>query len=121
MSAPVYPDPSRRLIVTAATLLASMMAVIDSTIASVALPHMQSSTGASTEQIMWVLTSYMIATAIATPLFGWLASRYGRKPIMLVPLAGFTIASMLCGAANDLVTVMLARVAQGGFGAGLHR
>jgi DHA2 family multidrug resistance protein len=101
-------------------MLASMMAVIDSTIASVALPFMQSSTAASSEQIMWVLTSYMIATAIAMPLSGWLANRFGRKLIMLGSLIGFTVASMLCGSANDLASLMLARIVQGACGAGLQ-
>jgi len=118
--ATAFPDPTRRTIITLVTMLASMMAVIDSTIASVALPFMQSTTSSSPEQIMWVLTSYMVATAIAMPLSGWLASRYGRKLVMLTSLAGFTLASMLCGSANDLTTLMLARVMQGAFGAGLQ-
>jgi len=115
-----YPDPIRQAIIAGAVLLGSMMVVIDSTIASVALPHMQAATGASIDQIVWVLTSYMIATAIATPLAGWLATRFGRKPVMLASLAGFTLASILCGAANDLGTLVLARALQGGSGAGLQ-
>ncbi len=118
--ATAFPDPARRTIITVAIMLASMMAVIDSTIASVALPFMQSATSASPEQIMWVLTSYMVATAIAMPLSGWLATRFGRKLVMLISLAGFTLASMLCGSANDLTTLMFARVMQGAFGAGLQ-
>ena len=120
MTEPAAIDPTRRLIVTIAALAGSMMVVIDSTIASVALPHMQSTTAASSEQVMWVLTSYMVATAIATPLAGWLASRFGRKLVMLASLAGFTLASMLCGAANDLTTLVGARVLQGISGAALH-
>jgi len=113
-------DPAARTLITLAAMTGSMMVVIDSTIASVALPHMQATTGASTEQVMWVLTSYMIATAIMTPLSGWLASRFGRKIIMLGSLAGFTLASMLCGSANDLATLVAARVLQGACGAGLQ-
>lgn len=100
-------------------MLASTMVAIDITIANVALPHMQSSLSASQDQIMWVLTSYIIASAIATPLSGWLAGRFGRKRVMVVSVGGFTIASALCGAANDLNTIVLARVLQGACGAGL--
>ncbi|MDE2405764.1 MAG: multidrug efflux MFS transporter [Sphingomonadales bacterium] len=120
MTAPPSPDPFRQAVLTASVLLGSMMVVIDSTIASVALPHIQASTGAAIDQIVWVLTSYMIATAIATPLSGWLATRFGRKPVMLASLAGFTLASMLCGVAGDLSTLVLARALQGASGAGLQ-
>ena len=120
MPSQTYPDPAKQLVITLAVLLGSMMVVIDSTIAGVALPHMQSATGASNDQIIWVLTSYMIATAIATPLSGWLATRFGRKLVMVVSMVGFTLASMLCGAANDLTTLVLARALQGVSGAGLQ-
>ncbi|MBU6266051.1 MAG: DHA2 family efflux MFS transporter permease subunit [Sphingomonadales bacterium] len=113
-------DPARRAIITGSVLLGSMMVVIDSTIASVALPHVQAATGASTDQIIWVLTSYMIATAIAMPLSGWLATRFGRKRVILASLAGFTLASMLCGVADDLATLVVARALQGASGAGLQ-
>ena len=72
---------------TLAAVLASAMVVMDSTIAGVALPHMQASTGATSSQIMWVMTSYMVATAISLPLSGWLASRFGKQPVMLASLA----------------------------------
>lgn len=120
MTPPAYPDPARRFIIMASALMGATMVVIDSTIAGVALPHMQSTTGASQEQIMWVLTSYMIATAIATPLSSWLAGRYGRKLVMLVSVVGFTVASVLCGAANSLEMLVAARVLQGISGAGLQ-
>jgi DHA2 family multidrug resistance protein len=100
-------------------MLASTMVAIDITIANVALPHMQASIGASPEQIIWVLTSYLIAGAIATPLSGWLAGRFGRKLVMVASVAGFTAASTLCGAANDLGMLVLARALQGAFGAAL--
>ncbi|MDB5723823.1 MAG: transporter, family, multidrug resistance protein [Novosphingobium sp.] len=114
-----YPDPTRRLLITIPAMLASTMVAVDITIANVALPHMESSLSASSEQVVWVLTSYLIATAIATPLSGWLASRYGRKLVMLVSVAGFTIASALCGAANSLTMILLARALQGACGAAL--
>lgn len=100
-------------------MLATTLVSIDSTIANVALPHIQSTVSASAEQIIWVLTSYLIASAIATPLSGWLAGRFGRKRVMLMSVAGFTLASLLCAISNDLPTLVLARAIQGISGAGL--
>jgi MFS transporter, DHA2 family, multidrug resistance protein len=117
--APVYPDKGRRLLIVGSSVLASMMFAVDTSIANVALPQMQASMSASQEQIIWVVTSYMIASAIATPLASWLANRYGRRPLLLISAAGFTIASMACGMANDLTTAVAARALQGIFGAGL--
>jgi len=114
-----YPDPVRRFFITLPTMIASTMVAVDITIANVALPHMQSTMSASQDQIVWVLTSYVIAGAIATPLSGWLASRYGRRPVMIVSVAGFTLASAGCGAANDLTAIVLARLLQGACGAAL--
>ncbi len=114
-----YPDPFRRFLITLPAMLAAMMVTVDITIANVALPHMQSALSASSDQIIWVLTSYLIAGAIATPLSGWLAGRYGRKLVMATSVAGFTIASTLCGASQDLTTIVLARALQGASGAAL--
>lgn len=100
-------------------MLASTMVAIDTTIANVALPHMQSTMSAGQEEIVWVLTSYLVAAAIATPLSGWLASRFGRKLMMLVSVGGFTAASLACGAANSLGMMVAARILQGVCGAGL--
>ena len=105
--------------ITAASMAASTMVAVDITIANVALPHMQATMSASQDQIVWVLTSYLVAGAIATPLTGWLASRYGRKPMMLISVAGFSIASFLCGIANNLEMIVFARLLQGAFGAGV--
>jgi DHA2 family multidrug resistance protein len=116
---PPYPDPFRRFLITVPAMLASTMVAVDITIANVALPHMQSSLAASSDQIVWVLTSYLIAGAIATPLSGWLATRYGRRLIMATSVIGFTLASALCGAGNDLSTVVIARALQGASGAAL--
>ena len=112
-----YPDPTRRLLITSCTMLAATMVTLDSTIANVALPHIQSTLSASPEQIVWVVTSYVIATAIATPLAGWLASRFGRKYVMAISVACFTIASAACGLAANLPTLVLFRFIQGLFGA----
>ncbi len=95
------------------------MVTLDATIANVALPHMQSTVSASQEQIIWVLTSYLVAEAIATPLSAWLAGRYGRKLIMVVSVIGFTASSAACGAAGSLMNLVLFRTLQGAFGAAL--
>jgi DHA2 family multidrug resistance protein len=114
-----YPDRARRWLITVSAMLAATMVAVDSTIANVALPHIQSTMSASAEQIIWVLTSYLIASAIATPLSGWLASRFGRKRVMLLSVTGFTLASLLCAVANNLSMLVLARAIQGISGAGL--
>ncbi|MPS69579.1 MAG: DHA2 family efflux MFS transporter permease subunit [Novosphingobium sp.] len=119
MPASPYPTPMRRLLITIPSMIASTMVAVDITIANVALPHMQASLSASQEQVLWVLTSYLVAGAIATPLSGWLAGRVGRKNVMLFSVAGFTAASALCGLATDLQTIILARFLQGACGAGL--
>ena len=92
---------------------------LDSTIANVALPHMQGSVAASADQITWVLTSYIVAAAIMTPLTGWLAGRIGRKRLMLASIIGFTIASGLCGLSTSLGELVGFRLLQGIFGAAL--
>ena len=83
--------------ITACVILATLMQALDSTIANVALPHMQGSVSASQDQINWVLTSYIAAAAIMTPPTGFLASRFGLKRLFLIAVTGFTVASMLCG------------------------
>ena len=115
----LYPDPTARRLITTSLMMATTMVALDGTIANVALPHMQSSVSASQEQIVWVLTSYLIATAVATPLSGWLADRFGRKRVMLISVAGFTLASMACGIATNLHELVLYRLVQGLCGAGL--
>jgi DHA2 family multidrug resistance protein len=105
--------------ITASIMLANIMQGVDNTIANVALPHIQGSLSASQDQIAWVLTSYIVAAAIMMPLTGWLAGRFGIKYIFLVSVAGFTIASALCGAATSLSELVLFRTLQGVCGAGL--
>jgi DHA2 family multidrug resistance protein len=77
-------DIANRIPITGAMMLATLMNTLDSTIANVALPHMQGSLSASQDQATWVLTSYILATAIMTPLSGWLSLKIGRKPMLLV-------------------------------------
>src|SRR5229473_2546939 len=105
--------------VTASIMLATFMQGVDTTIANVALPHMQGSFSCSQDQIAWVVTSYIVACAIMTPLTGWLAGRFGIKYVFLVSVAGFTIASALCGAATSLAQLVIYRVLQGICGAAL--
>jgi DHA2 family multidrug resistance protein len=105
--------------ITISIMLATLMNALDTTIANVALPHIQGSVSASAEQITWVLTSYIVAAAIMTPMTGWLSGRIGRKLLFLISIVGFTIASMLCGAATSLFGIVLFRLLQGLFGASL--
>jgi len=100
-------------------MTASIMQVLDTTIANVALPRIQGSLSATQDQMAWVLTSYIVAAAIMTPMSGWLSGRFGRKRIVLFSIAGFTVASMLCGIAQSLPQMVLARLAQGACGAAL--
>ena len=100
-------------------MLATLMQVIDSTIANVALPDMQGSLSATQDQAAWILTSYIVAAAIATPATGWLAARFGRRHLLVVAIAGFTVASVLCGIATSIGEMVAFRVLQGLFGAAL--
>src|SRR6202049_3505222 len=110
---------SNRLAITVCVILATLMQALDTTIANVALPYMQGSVSASQDEIAWVLTSYIVAAAIMTPPTGYLTSRVGLKRLFLVSIAGFTVASMLCGMAQSLVEIVLFRVLQGLCGAAL--
>ena len=104
-------------LLTAAIMVAVIMQVLDTTIANVALPHMRASLGASQDEINWVLTSYIVASAIATPLTGWFSDRLGRRKLLLGAVVGFTAASLLCGIATSLEEMVLFRVIQGVCGA----
>jgi DHA2 family multidrug resistance protein len=105
--------------VTICAMTATIMQALDTTIANVALPYMQGSLSASQDQINWVLTSYIVAAAIMTAPVGWIANRFGRKRIFIVCSAGFTIASVMCGLAQDINQMVLFRLLQGVFGAAL--
>jgi DHA2 family multidrug resistance protein len=105
--------------VTICTVLATLMQSLDSTIANVALPYMQGSMSASQDEINWVLTSYIVAAAIMTAPTGFLAARFGRTKLFVTAIAGFTVASILCGMARSLDQIVLFRILQGMFGASL--
>ena len=108
-----------RPLITLSIMLATIMQTLDSTIANVALPHMRGSLSASLDQIGWVLTSYIVAAAIATPLTGWLCDRFGQRHVFLASVLGFTLASMWCGISTSLGEIVVARALQGVFGAAL--
>ncbi len=108
-----------RAIITVCAMIATLMQALDSTIANVALPYMQGSLSATSDQITWVLTSYVVAAAIMTAPVGWLSARFGRKNLFLLCLVGFTVASMLCGIAQSLSQMVGFRLLQGVFGAAL--
>nr|WP_295466750.1 DHA2 family efflux MFS transporter permease subunit [Mesorhizobium sp.] len=116
--APFKEVPHRGLI-TIAIMLATIMQVLDTTIANVALPTMTGDLGASQDTINWVLTSYIVAAAIMTPVTGWLADRFGRRELFLVSIVGFTITSMFCGLSWSLESMVAFRVLQGLFGAAI--
>jgi DHA2 family multidrug resistance protein len=110
-------ESRNRTFITLSVMLATIMQALDTTIANVALPHMQGSMGATQDQISWVLTSYIVAAAIFMPLTGFLTARFGRKRIFMLSVVGFTVASMLCGAAQSLTQIVVFRLLQGVFGA----
>src|ERR1700704_1981722 len=113
-------DPKlRRMLITVCAMSATIMQALDTTIANVALPYMQGSLSASLDQINWVLTSYIVASAIMTSPIGWVAERFGRKKLFVVCVAGFTFASVLCGLAQNIAEMVGARLLQGAFGAAL--
>jgi DHA2 family multidrug resistance protein len=110
-------SPAKRILLAFAAMLATLMQVLDTSIANVALPHMQATLNATQESVTWVLTSYILASAVATPLTGTLENVFGRRVAFTGAIAGFTLASALCGAAPTLATMVMARVLQGLFGA----
>ncbi len=115
----VYETKLELRIIMLCSMAGTLMQALDSTIANVALPYMQGSLAASRDQITWVLTSYIVAAAIMTAPVGWLAARFGRKNLALVCISGFTVTSMMCGAAQNLDQIILFRLLQGAFGAAL--
>jgi DHA2 family multidrug resistance protein len=110
---------TNRAAITVCVIAATIMQALDTTIANIALPYIQGSVSASQDQINWVLTAYIVAAAIMTPPTGFLAGRFGRKRLFIVAVAGFTVASMLCGMAQSLAEIVLFRILQGMFGAAL--
>ncbi len=118
-AAPATEPIAHRGIITVCAMVATLMQALDSTIANVALPYMQGSLATTSDQITWVLTSYVVAAAIMTSPIGWLSARFGRKILFIISLTGFTVASMLCGIAASLDQMVIFRLIQGVFGAAL--
>lgn len=106
-----------KVLTATAVLLAVLMVILDMTVVNVALPHMMGALGATPDQITWVLTSYIVAEAIVIPTSGFLAERFGRKRVIFASVAGFVVASMLCGQAQTLAQMVIFRLLQGAFGA----
>ena len=107
-----YPVKHKGLL-TLAVMGATIIQILDSTIANVAIPHMQTSLGATMDTITWVLTSYIVASAVAMPITGWLSDRIGSRNLFLGAVAGFILASMLCGIATGLTEMVAFRIFQG--------
>ncbi len=104
---------SNRALLTIGVMAATVMQILDSTIANVALPHMQAALGATADTITWVLTSYIVASAVAIPITGWLSDRIGSRNLFLAAVVGFVAASMLCGLAQNLPQMVGFRILQG--------
>ena len=117
MTSPV--PVAHRGIITLAVMMATVMQVLDTTIVNVALPYIQGSLAVSQDMVVWVLTSYIAAAAVLTPATGFLSGLWGRKRVYLLAVGGFTVASILCGASQSIVEIVLFRVLQGVFGAAL--
>ncbi|HEX9022259.1 MAG TPA: DHA2 family efflux MFS transporter permease subunit, partial [Geobacteraceae bacterium] len=107
-------------IIAASVMLATFMEVLDTTIVTVALPHVAGSLSASTDEATWTLTSYLVSNAIVLPASGWLARRFGRKRFLLGCIVMFTLSSLVCGLATSLGMLIIARVVQGVGGGALQ-
>lgn len=109
--------PAQRTLITSAVILATILSSIASTIANVVLPQIRASTGAAQDQVSWVLTSFILAGVLITPLIGTLEGRFGRRTLMLGAIVGYGAASALCGLATNIYAMVAFRLMQGGFGA----
>ena len=106
-------------LITITVMLPAIMEIIDTSVANVALPHMQGSLNAGTDEVTWVLTSYLVANAIVLPMTGWLSRVFGRKRFLMTCIVLFTLASLLCGAAPNLASLIFFRILQGAAGGAL--
>src|SRR5512138_575396 len=105
-----------RWIVSLSVVFATFMEVLDTTVVNVSLPHIAGSMSSTVEEGTWTLTSYLVANAIILPMTGWLAQQFGRKRLLLMAITGFTGASIMCGLAPNLATLIVFRVIQGACG-----
>lgn len=113
------PKIINKWLITITVMLPTIMEIIDTSVANVALPHMQGSLNAGTDEITWVLTSYLVSNAVILPMTGWLARLFGRKRFLISCIALFTLSSFLCGAAPNLATLIFFRIVQGAAGGAL--
>jgi DHA2 family multidrug resistance protein len=111
-------QPPRWLVIIA-VMLATIMVILDMTIVNVALPHMMGALGTTSDQITWVLTSYIVAQVVFIPLTGYFSGRFGRRQLLLVSISGFVATSTLCGQADTLGEIVVFRLLQGASGAAL--
>jgi MFS transporter, DHA2 family, multidrug resistance protein len=111
--------PINKWLITLTVMIPAFMEIVDTSIANVALPHMQGTMNAGTEEITWVLTSYLISNAIVMPMTGWLARIFGRKRFLIFCIILFTMASFLCGSAPNLAALVFFRIVQGAAGGAL--
>ena len=107
-------------LIAASVMLATILEVLDTSVANVAVPHIAGNLSASTDEATWVLTSYLVSNAIVLPMTGWLCGFFGRKRFLIACIAFFTLASAACGAATTLGFLVLARIAQGAAGGALQ-
>src|SRR4051794_5214658 len=106
-------------IVTISVMLATFMEVLDTTVVNVSIPHISGNLSATVDEGTWVVTSYLVSNAIVLPMSGWLASYFGRRRILLVCVAGFSLTSLLCGLATSLESLIFFRILQGVTGGGM--
>ncbi|HUB52560.1 MAG TPA: DHA2 family efflux MFS transporter permease subunit [Terracidiphilus sp.] len=116
---PLWKPKHNPWLVALTVTMATFMEVLDTSIANVALPHMAGSLGASFDEATWVLTSYLVASAVVLPISGWCANRFGRKRFYMTCVVMFTCCSLLCGIAPNLQFLIIARILQGLGGGGL--
>ena len=114
------PPKVNKWLITASIMIPTMIEILDTSVANVALNHIQGSLSAGQEEVTWVLTSYLVANAVVIPMSGWIARFMGRKRYLLASLVVFTLSSMLCGAATSLWQIVLFRIVQGIGGGGLQ-
>jgi MFS transporter, DHA2 family, multidrug resistance protein len=113
------PQPINKWLITITVMLPTIMEIVDTSVANVALPHMQGSLNAGTDEVTWVLTSYLVSNAVILPMTGWLGRMFGRKRFLITCITLFSLASLLCGAAPNLATLIFFRVLQGAAGGAL--
>src|ERR1700739_3396391 len=118
MDAPTSPKSENinPWIIATAVMLSTFMEVLDTTVVNVSLPHIAGSLSASVDEATWTLTSYLVANAVILPITGWLAGYLGRKRLLIMAIAGFTMASVFCGLGPNLITLIVFRIIQGACG-----